>query len=66
MVINLPSYDPDPNRTRRRSARVLNAEGRDARRLGLAITYCPRFPNADMVIDWKSGWRWEDERLRRL
>ena len=66
MVIELPIYDPDPNRTRKRTQRILIAEGRAARRAGLPKTACPAFKVADMAIDWKCGWRWEDERIRNI
>jgi hypothetical protein len=36
-------------------------DGRASRALGIAIAACPPFCDPDMAIDWKNGWRWEDE-----
>jgi hypothetical protein len=47
----------------RRTRDAVIAEGRAAYRVG--VTECPPFKDADMVINWKFGWRWEKERLEK-
>ena len=39
-------------------------DGRASRRAGIPISRCPAYRDNDMVIDWRNGWRWEDEELR--
>lgn len=41
----------------------LVSEGRAARRLGFPVTNCPPFKDNDMAIDWRNGWRWEDQAI---
>jgi len=53
--------DPDPKRTEERTRDLLIAEGRAAFRAGLPVTKCPPFKDPDMGIDWRFGWRWEQE-----
>jgi hypothetical protein len=51
--------DPDPKRTAKCIRDTLIAEGRAAYRAG--VSECPPFKDADMAINWRLGWRWEQE-----
>jgi ribosome modulation factor len=39
-------------------------EGRTARICGIPKTACPRFVVTDWDIDWRNGWRWQDEEMK--
>ena len=39
----------------------VQAEGAAARKVGVPISKCPPFVDSDMAVDWKIGWRYEDE-----
>ena len=57
--LSLQWPDPDPKRTAKRTRDALIAEGRAAYRSG--VPECPPFKDADMAINWRLGWRWEQE-----
>ena len=61
LFMTAPIADPDPEITARRTRDLLIAEGRAAFRAGMQITKCPLFNDPDMGIDWRNGWRWEQE-----
>lgn len=57
--------DPNPAETAKRLMRSVQDEGRAAYRAGVPLHRCPDFKIADMRIDWKLGWRWEQEAWNR-
>jgi hypothetical protein len=57
--------DPDPERTKRKLRELLVQQGRSARRAGFEVTSCPPFRLNEMAVDWRNGWRWEDESIKR-
>lgn len=70
MVLNLdelPLVTLRPDQWRweaRQTQSLLIEEGRAYRRSGFPIKACPRLRFKDMEIDWKNGWRWEDEEIK--
>jgi len=39
----------------------IQAEGAAARRANLPVEKCPKFIDEDMAVNWRIGWRHEDE-----
>lgn len=62
--LELPQPAPDPYPKVKRVRALLVEEGRVARRAGWPSSRCPSFKIKDMEINWKLGWRREDEEIR--
>ena len=57
-IAGTPSQEAAHRKAVRRGAQK---EGDAARRAGLAIRKCPPFVDPDMTVDWRIGWRYEDQ-----